>query len=391
MKKIGNIRKKFLTRERLMLITERLVRSSKQNGWTDSQRQRWMDFFENYEENINRIYYQLRYQVWEAGEFIMFKRQEGKKMRTIYESKPEDLIVDTLLTDCLMYVFWEQKQIIPQSCYGSIKGKGQHELREQVIRSVHGRKNVMVFIGDTSKYYPTMVHNVLKQILRLHIKDSWLLWLCDVMIDRLPEDKGLALGVPSSNPIGHIYHAELDWYMLIIMQISGYKRFCDDKVMIHTDSNYLHTAARVLLDKTKDILGQTLKSNWRIVNCTEERFEFLGAMINSHGARMKSDNRRRAERRIKRIIKKGNAIAAFRSWSGIKGGMKSLAVGNLINYWKEIYPEFFELLHEARRVIDEEKHRNMWHRKMKRILETAVDYRSEINKIVYQDGFANAA
>ena len=146
MKKIGNIRKKFLTRERLMLITERLVRSSKQNGWTDSQRQRWMDFLENYEENINRIYYQLRYQVWEAGEFIIFKRQEGKKMRTIHESKPEDLIVDTLLTDCLMYVFWEQKQIIPQNCYGSIKGKGQHELREQVIRSVHGRKNVMVLL-----------------------------------------------------------------------------------------------------------------------------------------------------------------------------------------------------------------------------------------------------
>lgn len=391
MKRIGNVRKKFLTRERLMLITENLVRPSKQNEWTRAQRQRWQDFLSDYDGNINRIYYQLRYQVWQAGDFIVFERQEGRKLRVISESMPEDLIVDTLFTDCLMYVFWECKHIIPRDCYGSIPGKGQHELREKVIRSVHGRKNVMVYVGDTEKYYPTMRHDVLMDIFRRHIKDAWLLWLCQTMTGRIKGNLSVALGVPSSNPIGHIYHAEVDWKMLVGMKISGYKRFCDDKIMIHDDANYLHTAARVLRSETSRLLGQNIKPGWRVLNCTEQRFSFLGAAINSHGARMLAQNRRRAERRIRRRIRQGNATLALRTWSGIKGGMRNLAVGNLIGYWKEVYPDFFSLLQQARWQLDEARHRREWHRRMDRVLTAAVDHRSEINKIIYPDGLADAA
>ena len=39
-KKIGNVRKKFLKRERVMLIIEHLTRSEVQNHWTPAQRKR---------------------------------------------------------------------------------------------------------------------------------------------------------------------------------------------------------------------------------------------------------------------------------------------------------------------------------------------------------------
>lgn len=76
-KKIGNVRKKFLKRERVMLIIEHLTRSEVRNHWTPAQRKRWMEFLAHYEENIEMIVNNLRYQTWEPGDFIIFRKREG--------------------------------------------------------------------------------------------------------------------------------------------------------------------------------------------------------------------------------------------------------------------------------------------------------------------------
>ena len=101
MKKIGNIRKKFLTRERIMLIIEYLTKPSKQKSWTDGQRKAWDEFMADYAGNVDRLYKELCYQTYVPGDFKVFKKKEGKKWRTIYASFPIDQIVDLLLTDCL--------------------------------------------------------------------------------------------------------------------------------------------------------------------------------------------------------------------------------------------------------------------------------------------------
>lgn len=372
-----------------MLIVEYLTRPEKQRQWTLAQRKRWQDFNADYEANIDRLYYQLRYMAWNPQPFIIFDKQEGKKRRRIYESYPESLVVDTLLLDCLNYVFMERKHIIPQSCYGSIKGKGQHELRAQIIKLVHGRKNLFAYVGDTSKYYPTMNHKILLDTFAQHIKCKWMLWLCNQCVKRIDGIVGIALGLPSSNPIGHIYHAIIDWFVLLGMKVRRYYRFCDDKWAFHRDVNYLHTVAREIRDKTGLLLNQNIKGNWRVLNCTEERFDCLGALINSHGARLKNYCRRRIERHIKRIIREGDPAKALRTWSGINGSLVNLSVSNLIDYWKEVYPEFFLLVRWRRKMLKEEKRMKRWHGRLEKILTNAPDCRSAEIKILYPYGFVN--
>lgn len=388
-KRIGLVRKKMLTRERLMLIVEDLIRPEKQRQWTPSQQKRWKEFLADYEDNITRIYYELRYQVWQPQPFIIFDKQEGKKLRKIYESQPESLIVDTLFLDCLNYVFLEKKHIIPQTCYGSIKGKGQHELREKIIHLVHGRRDLGVYTGDTAKYYPTMSQEVLMQTFREHIKDKWLLWLCEICTSRIEGGKGIALGLPSSNPIGHIYHAVIDWYVLLTLKVRRYYRFCDDKWAMHKDMNYLHTIAREINKQTKTLLEQCVKKSWRVLNCKEQRFECLGAVVNSHNARLKSYSRRRIERHMKRAIRTGNPEKALMTWSGIKGSLKSLSVRNLINYWKEVYSGFFHLVGWQKRILSVNRKRKKWHKRLEKILTKAPDCRSAIYKEMYPYGLDN--
>lgn len=384
-KKIGQIRKQFLRRERLMLITEHLIRNEKQRKWTPSQKKRWESFLSNYEGNIDRICNELRYQVWKPEPFIIFDKQEGQKKRRIYESYPESLIVDTLFYDCLMYVFFEKKHIIPNSCYGSIKGRGQHELRAKIIKLVRGRRDLYAYVGDTAKYYPTINQEVLMNAFRQHIKDQWLLWLCETCTSRLPGMQGIALGLPSSNPIGHIYHAILDWFVILQLKTRRYYRFCDDKWAFHKDVNYLHSIAREITTSTKEHLDQGIKKTWRVLNCAEERFECLGAMVNSHGGRLKTYSRRRIERNIKKRIRQGDPMQALRTWGGIKGSLVGLSVSNLIAYWEEVYPEFFELLDTAYKQIKEHKMRKQRHKKLEKILVKAKDMRSLSSSAIQED------
>lgn len=107
-KKVGNVRKRMLTRERILLIVEYLNRPEKQKEWTNEIRAAWHDWLGHLDENVTRLYYQLRYMVWKPRAFIVFDKKENNKHRVIYASRPEELIVDILYFDCLQYVFWKR-------------------------------------------------------------------------------------------------------------------------------------------------------------------------------------------------------------------------------------------------------------------------------------------
>ena len=382
MRKVGQIRRTFLTRDRILLIIEELTKGARQTKWTNATRSRWQPIMDDPLTFADNLYYKLRYKVWQPAPFCIFYRKEGKKVRKIYSSYPEELIVDTLLSDCLEYVFMEKKKIIPSNSYGSIKGKGQHELRRRIFKSVRGRKDVYIASCDTRKYYPTIDHAILKSQLRSHIKDGWMLWLCDITIDRMKDGKGIALGLPSSNILGHVYHCALDWHILTKCKIRHYYRFCDNKYIIHDNANYLHTTVRDLRQGVES-LNQEMKNDWRVSNLNKERCEILGSMMNTRNMRLKPYCRRTIERRMAYHQRLQDPLKALATWAGIKGGLKNIRCGNLINYWKREYAEYFRLLKAADDILYQEMRRKAWHIKLKRILETCNDFRSEENKLKY--------
>lgn len=377
MKRIGLLRKRFLTRERLLAIVEHLTRRSKQKSWTPRIRQAWTEFLADEENNVERLWQELRYQVFVPQGFIIFEKKEGDKLRTIYASWPREQIVDNLLTDILQYVMCEAKQLIPRHCYGSVTGKGQHELRRIIINKLHGCSQIKVLVGDVKKYYPTILHAHLMQELGRHIKDRWVLWLCRITLERMPGGRGLALGLPSSNLLGHLNFLRTDWMMLSSCGFRNYFRFCDDIIIIHTNKNYLHTGARILRGEVERC-GQQLKPAWRVVGVGEHPVEFLGALINTRGARLKPSSRRRIERRM-RTVQRSEYVPeeALRSWSGMRGGMKNLQASNLIRYWKDRYPEFFRRVRADRSYLRREHRMFVRHKRQCALLADAFGVRKE--------------
>lgn len=376
MKRIGLIRKRFLSRERILLIIEELTKQGRRSRWTASTQRKWQLIEADPLTFADRLALQLRTQTWQPAGFSIFYKREGRKLRKIYASAPEELIVDTLLADCLEYVFCQRKHYIPGNCYGSIRGKGQHELRDRIFKKVRGRRRAYIATCDTRHYYPTIDHELLKQTLRRHIKDSWMLWLCEVTIDRMPDGQGIALGLPSSNLLGHIYHCDLDWQMLTRYGISHYYRFCDNKYILHTDPTTMHTAVRELRDGIHR-LRQTMKPDWKVTNLNRDSAEVLGSRMDTRRMRLLTASRRRIEHRFAVLQRLQDPQLAAASWAGVRGSLRHLHVTNLTAYWRREYPEYFRLLRVAG--IQRLKHRQMKlrHERIQCILAEAFQVREE--------------
>ena len=360
MKKIGRLKSKFLSKESIEEGITYLTRVAKRNKWTPKMNENWDKVLSRRAEVVDEIYGALNSKTYVFHPFTIFVRYEKTKRRVIYASRPEDQIVDYILDNCLKYVFMEKKKIIHKNAYGSIKGRGQHELRKKVIDKVHNKKHIYVACCDTRQYYPTIKHDVMMKYLRQHIKDEWCLWLCEATISRMPGNSGMALGLATSNILGHVYHAAIDWTMTVEYGMKDYYRFCDDKIMISRDKNYLHGMVRVLRSLIEDV-GQTMKHNWAVVRCDEARFEFLGALINSRNAILKSSARRRIERRFKKEQKKEFILERdwarpMMTWAGIRGGLRDVEVRNLIRHWVlKQYPEFFTRLWRSMEFVEQRR------------------------------------
>lgn len=388
MKRVGKLKKKFLTKEAIIDIIVYLCRSEKRKHWTKGMKKNWKNFFEDFDNNVNKLFQDLDKKRYKFHPFNTFIRYENGKRRFIYSSVAEDQIVDNILNACLEHALMKVKKIIHPNAYGSIKGKGQHELRTKIIRKVKNRDDLYVALCDTHHYYPTIKHDIMVKFLKKHIKDTWVLWLCEKTLERIKGNEGMALGLASSNILGHVYHAAIDWEMICENGMKDYYRFCDDKIMMSNDKKYLHSMVRTLIEEIENC-GQRIKPNWRVVHCKEERFEFLGASINSNNARLRPCGRRRIEYRFKKELRQPfnaeneeDRNRILRTWAGIKGGFKGLSVGNLINHWKtQTYTKFFERLNLVEGWIKLERDTKKYRLKKKNEIKFAIDIRSDENKI----------
>jgi len=92
--------------------------------------------------------------------------------------------------------------------YSCIKGKGIHAAAENVkkaLKDVPGTKYCLKL--DIKKFYPSVDHRILKQLLRRKIKDADLLWLLDGIIDSSP---GLPIGNYLSQYFANFYLTYFD-------------------------------------------------------------------------------------------------------------------------------------------------------------------------------------
>lgn len=334
-KRFGLLKKKYCTIEMLLSIAEELHKDSRH--WNKYLRNQWSEFDSNYEENIHRLYIELKHQVYKHGEYYIFEKVEHGKLRRIYSSSPRDRIVDKLLSIALEDVFLP---IMEKNAFGSIKGRGQHKCRDLVKKAVRKYEYPYAAQSDISKYYPTCSPERILSIASKKIKCRWLLWLLEEFLS-IGE---VVLGNVSSNIIGHINMMEIDRIMVREFGFKHYYRFCDDMIVISDDKNYLHTAMREYIRLVAEN-KQKVKHTWAVFPLKKRRADFLGMTISTHDSKLRKKTRVRVECELKSLDKSNSSPdVVMRKWAGMNGAFRGIEMSNLLKHWEHEYREVFERL-----------------------------------------------
>ena len=185
-------------------------------------------------------------------------RTSSYKERIIYE--PKERIIyklpfnpDRIVQHALMRIIepiWD-KMFIYDS-YACRKGKGIHVGSRRTMEFV--RKNKYCLKMDISKFYPSVDHDVLFEIIQRKIKCNDTLWLIKDIIYSYPDGKNVPIGNYTSQWFGNLYMNELDQYLKHEHEIKYYLRYCDDFCVFHNDKKFLREVTEIINDFLKDRL-----------------------------------------------------------------------------------------------------------------------------------------
>jgi Retron-type reverse transcriptase len=262
MKRYGNLYEKVCDLENLRIA---LYSSSKTKKHINSVKR----VLENEEKYLNDLRNLLLNEQFVNGKYHVFQLTERGKERTIHSLPfyPDRIIHHAIVQVCAP--FWIKSFI--RDTYASIPGRGIHDGVRRMQRIIPSCKGHYVLKCDITKFYPSVDHQVLKNILRRQIKDPKLLKLLDIIIDSGP---GVPIGNYLSQYFGNLILNPFDHCIKEDKHIENYFRYCDDFVIIHESKRQLHS----LFAEIKEKLIQyklNIKGNWQVFPVDCRGIDFL--------------------------------------------------------------------------------------------------------------------
>ena len=256
---------------------------------------------------------------YHTSRYTFFKVQDPKERTIARLPYYPDRIVHHAIMNILEPIF---TRLYTADTYACIKGRGGHLARHNIMRAMRrdpqGTKYCLKI--DIRKYYPSVDHDILKEIIRRKFKDQRLLALLDEIIESAPD---LPIGNYLSQTLANVYLAYFDHYVKEVLGVRYYFRYVDDIVVLSDDKE----ALRSILSAMRAYLGERLhleiKPNWQVFPVEARGLDFLGYVFR-HGYVLL---RKRIKRNLFRALAHQRKVA--RNCREIR-----LAVGSYIGWLK---------------------------------------------------------
>jgi retron-type reverse transcriptase len=213
-------------------------------------------------------------------------RMQPYRAFVIHEPKPRKICAadfrDRVVHHAVCTVLdpiWDACMI--RDTYACRRGRGTHAAVKRV--QLFSRSMPYFLTCDVRRYFASIDHGVLKELLRRKIKDSVLLGLLDHFIDHpIPDGcpgKGIPIGNLTSQYFANLYLGELDHLLKERLRIKGYVRYMDDFIALSNDKPMLHETISAIRGFLRDRLLLELKDEAVRVAPVTEGIPFLGFRI----------------------------------------------------------------------------------------------------------------
>ncbi len=298
------------TLESLARAHQIAMRGKKSNLSATSSNYRFMSqLLELQAELISGRYYPLPYR---------HKIISEPKVRSIEAPAFRDRIVHHAIHQVLS-PFYERFFIADS--YACRKDKGPHKAMSRVQKFIRQQPHDYTCKIDTSKYYASINHTKLHQLLSKRLPEQKLLNLLATIItshqsgpehDHLfPSDSpyhtkgshGIPIGNLTSQLFANVYLHELDMFVKQQLKIRHYVRYMDDILFFHPDKTQLRQWQQQITDFLHDELYLTV--NPRKVRIYPARLgvDFVGFVLYRSHRRVRASSVRRFRRRFHRQLK----------------------------------------------------------------------------------------
>lgn len=213
----------------------------------------------NREANIQALHIALRDKTYRTSPYHVFPVYEPKE-RMIYQLPYyPDRIVHHAIMRILEPFF---VACFTADTYSCIKGKGIHAASYALRGSLRDQAGTEYCLQlDIRKFYPSVDHSILKNLLRKKFKDEDLLWLLEEIIDSAP---GLPIGNYLSQYFANFYLTGMDHWLKEVKGIRYYFRYADDLIILSPDKPSLHLLRIEIGEYLKVKLRLEIKKNYRV-------------------------------------------------------------------------------------------------------------------------------
>ena len=272
-------------------------------AWTKARRgkatkQNVIEFEKNLDKNILDLREGILSGNVPVGEYNYFTIYDPKVRRICAAAFPERVLHHALMNICETYF---ERHLIFHS-YATRKNKGTYAALDTA--RFFNKKNKFFVKLDVRKYFDSISHNKLKQLLRRLFKDKTLLTIFDRIIDSYSVEagRGLPIGNLTSQFFANYYLSFADHYAKEQLRIKYYVRYMDDIVFWGDDKNELNFKTLQFKNYIKDFLLLDLKP--AIIDKTKNGLPFLGYKLFPYYVRLNRRSKLRFKKKIKQYYKK---------------------------------------------------------------------------------------
>lgn len=247
------------------------------------------------EKSLLAIQQMLVNKTFQNAPYTTFTRSENGKTREIYRLPyyPDRIIHHAIMN--VVKPIW--KRVFIRDTYSAIEGRGIHDGVRRMQQALRGNQDATRYClkMDVRKFYPSMDHQVLKQILRKKIKDPNLLWLLGEIID---STAGVPIGNYLSQYFGNLYLAYFDHWMKENQSVAHYYRYCDDMVTLSESKSWLHILRSRVAEYLSERLGLQVKENWQVFPVASRGIDFLGYVFYHGYTLLRKSIKERLQRKV---------------------------------------------------------------------------------------------
>lgn len=261
------------------------------------------------EENIVKLHEMLKNKTYKTSAYTTFTIFEPKERLIFRLPYFPDRIAQHAAMNILEDIF---VNTFTANTYSCIKGRGIHAATFALRNALKNESETKYCLKlDIKKFYPSVDHTILKQLLRRKFKDKDLLWFLDEIIDSAD---GLPIGNYLSQYLANFYLSYFDHWIKEVKREKYYFRYADDIVLLSSSKQHLHQLLDEVRNYLKSQLNLSVKENYQVFPVAVRGIDFVGyKTFHTHALIRKS-----IKQNFARAIAKGNndqSVASYMGWA----------------------------------------------------------------------------